>query len=136
MKSDRSTRRKRSRASEDESGFTLVEMVVAIPVTLLILGLLFTSVGVTVGLMGQVTKGAGSARVASSVMDQLSAARNCTDIRAVTSTLTATNYNERYAVSIPSFSCTDNSPVTLSFDVKDREKNATYYSKTVTLAGV
>jgi len=136
MKSDRPTGRTRRSVSSDESGFTLIEMVIAIPIVLLLLGLVFTSIGVTVGLMGQVTQGAGAARVASSAMDQLSAARNCAELRSVATTLTGSNYNERYLLSVPAFTCTDNAPVTLSFEVKDRQKNDTYYSKTITLTAV
>lgn len=132
-------RRSKRRSSVDESGFTLVEMVVAIPVVLLVLGIVFSSIGVTIGLMAQVTEGAGASRIANNAMDQLSAARNCAEISAVVNTLSAANYDSSYLLSFPSFTsttCKANLAFPVSFDVKDRSSNTTYYSETVTLLAV
>lgn len=134
MKKRLAARSNSRRASSDDSGFTMVEMVVAIPIVLLVLGLVFTSIGVTAGLMGQVTKGAGSARVGSSLTDQLSAARNCAEAGTVITAASASTYSEKFAVSFPTpYSCVDGKPWSISFEIKDKAKGKSYYAKKITL---
>ncbi len=126
---------KRRRASAaDESGFTLIEIVVAIPIVFLVLGLVFSSVGVSLGLMGQVTKSAGAARTAIAVVDELDSARSCAEIGYIVDRVTAASANEKYAVSFAKYSCTD--PLKLELTVKEAESNRVYFSKSMTLAAM
>lgn len=81
MKLVRSIRERLRSSRSDESGFTLVEMVIAIPLTTLILGLVFLSIGVAVNLQKDVTLQSGSSRVANTLSDKLDGSRNCTDLR-------------------------------------------------------
>ena len=128
---------KRRRASAaDESGFTLIEIVVAIPIVFLVLGLVFSSVGVSLGLMGQVTKSAGAARTAIAVVDELDSARSCAEVRSIVNRATAANAHEKYAVSFSEYSCTDRTPFKLELTVKEAESNRVYFSKSMTLAAM
>lgn len=129
---------KRRRASAaEESGFTLIEIVVAIPIVFLVLGLVLSSVGVTLGLMGQVTKSAGAARIATAVVDELDSARSCAEVRYIVNRATAANADEKYAVSFSGYSsCTDRTPFELELTVKEAESNRVYFSRTMTLAAM
>lgn len=133
MEPNLSARRKRKLNSADESGFTMIEMVVAIPIVFLILGLVFTSVGITVSLMGQVSKNAGAAKVANTAVDRLSAARNCAEVQSVVNAMKSTTYNDDYIFSL-SGTCTESTYFPLSLELKSIEDNRVYYSKTMTLA--
>lgn len=128
---------KRRRASAaDEAGFTLIEIVIAIPIVFLVLGLVLSSVGVTLGLMGQVTKSAGAARTATAVVDELDSARSCAEIGYIVNRATAANADEKYAVSFAEYSCTDRIPFELELTVKEAESNRVYFSKNMTLAAM
>lgn len=131
---------KRRRASAaEESGFTLIEIVVAIPIVFLVLGLVLSSVGVTLGLMGQVTKSAGAARTATAVVDELDSARSCAEVHSIVNRATAANADEKYAVSFSGYkynSCTDRTPFELELTVKEAESNRVYFSRTMTLAAM
>ena len=128
---------KRRRASAaDESGFTLIEIVIAIPIVFLVLGLVLSSVGVTLGLMGQVTKSAGAARTATAVVDELDSARSCAEIRYIVNRATAANADEKYAVSFSEYSCAPRVPFRLDLEVKEAAGSRVYFSKSMTLAAM
>jgi len=136
MKAHSSARKMRKLTSEDEAGFTMIEMVIAIPIVFLVLGMVFSSVGVTIGLMGEVTKGAGASRVASATVDRIAAARNCAEVKTIVTTVTASNYDSNYQLSFPGFltnTCVPNGSFPLTIDVKDKEKGKSYYSKALTM---
>lgn len=136
MKSKLKAKRKLKRSSADEAGFTIVEMVVAIPVTFLILGLVFASIGVTVGLMGQVTSGAGAARLASQVQDELSAARNCAQVSSIISKRTTVAADDKFLVSFGTYVCVEGKSFPLEISVKQPNDDRTYFSKKLTLMAV
>jgi len=134
MRPHSSVRKRRKPTSEDEAGFTVVEMVIAIPIVFLVLGLVLTSVGVTVGLMGDITKSAGASRVASATVDKLGAARNCVEVRSIITSASASTYDSKYQLSFGSYTCSANSSFPLTINVKDKVKSKLYYTKSLTLA--
>lgn len=128
---------KRRRASAaDESGFTLIEIVIAIPIVFLVLGLVLSSVGVTLGLMGQVTKSAGAAHAAVSVVDELDSARSCGEIRSIIDRAKVTAPDDSYAVSFSEYSCAPRVPFRLDLEVKEAAGSRVYFSKSMTLAAM
>ena len=128
---------KRRRAlAADESGFTIIEIVIAIPIVFLVLGLVLSSVGVTLGLMGQVTKSAGAARTATAVVDELDSARSCAEIKYIINQAKAADPDSNYTVSFSEYSCTPRVPFPLKLDVREADGTRVYFSKSMTLAAM
>lgn len=136
MRSHLIARKRRAASAASEGGFTMVEMVIAIPVVFLVLGLVLSSVGITIGLMGQVASSAGAARVANSVMDELNSVRSCPELSRVLSELTASSGNENFAVSFSGYSCSEEMGFPLTVEVREVDSAKLKYSKTLTLAAM
>lgn len=128
-----SRRKARASAASDESGMTMVEMVIAIPIVFLILGLVFSTIGVTIGLMGQVTESAAAARSATSAMDQLSEARNCAEVAAIVSSKQIPEADSKTVLSFD-YECSEIGQFPMSIEVRNVETDKLYYSKALTLA--
>lgn len=127
-----SRRQRFKNLSEDESGSTLVETVVSIPLIALLFGLILASVGVSIVLMGQVTAGAGAARTASHVMDELSTANNCVEVDAITADYSDPS-NRKYITNFDSYTCVDGESFPIALEVEKSEGSRVFYSKTLTI---
>lgn len=136
MVTKHSLKKRRRSSQSDESGMTLVEMVIAIPITFLILGLVLATVGVIVGLMGQVTESAGAARAGTSAIEELATARSCAELNMIATNQEATDAEDRFQLSYDYLCMPDKSSFPVNIEVRDIESDKLYYSKTITLAAV
>lgn len=128
--------KQRLRHSSSEDGFTLVEMVIAIPITVLMLGLVFASIGIAVGLMGQVQSSAGASRALNSTMDDLSTAKTCPEIDRMVNQRISTNATQEFEMNFSSYSCLKGKSFPLTIDVKEKGTGKLYLSQTVSLAAM
>ena len=134
MKSKLSTLQRRWR-SRGEEGFTLIEMVVAIPIAFLILGLVVASAGVTVSLMGQVTNSAGAAKAATVAMDQLSEARNCAEVKYIADRQSVPAADSKFKLNF-TYTCSKGTSFPLTVDVKENGGDKVLFTKKLTLAAM
>lgn len=133
MKSSLNRLRRRLQ-SRDEAGFTLIEMVIAIPLTMLYLGVILTTVGVTNALLAQINASAGAVRVASSTVDELSQSNSCAELSMAMAQIASDNA-DKFSVVFGDFSCERGTSfsVELTISSKDGAGNP-YYSNWITLA--
>ncbi len=136
MKSIRGRLKQRLQRSSSEDGFTLVEMVIAIPISILMLGLVFSTIGVAVGLLGQVQATAAASRVVNSTMDQLANPRTCAEIDRIVAQRKAANATEAYEMSFSSYSCEKSKRFPVIIEVKDKETGKLYFSQMVNLVAM
>lgn len=128
MKFFRSLRDRLKSSHTDESGFTLVEMVVAIPVVTLILGLVFSSIGVAVLLQKDVTLQSGSSRVANTISDKIDRSRNCVDLRvAVRNALS--EVDSKFVATVGGYTCNPGKVNKLSLTVQAAGSAKIYESR-------
>lgn len=139
MKYLRSLRDRLRVARAEENGFTMVELVIAIPVTILLLGTVMVSIGVAVGLQSQVTTKIAASREANNFIDQMNTARNCPELNYIIRTRLE-NTTSKYIVSLGSYSltssCVNGKPVTVPFTLRTASDNHVYYNRTITLAAM
>lgn len=128
--------KRRKAATADESGFTLIEIVIAIPIVFLVLGLVLSSAGVTLGLMAQVTKSSGAARTATAIVDELDSARSCAEVSYIIGSHSTVAPEAKYAVDFGQYTCQERLPFTLKIDVRESEGTRVYFSKSITLAAM
>lgn len=128
-----SVRQRFKNLSKDQSGSTLVETVMSIPIVFLIFGMVLATTAVAIGLMSQVSSGAGAARVASQAMDDLSKAQNCVEVNALTADYDNPEDSD-YSTTFSSYSCLPGESFPLTLEVKKKDGSKVLYSKTVTMA--
>lgn len=120
--------------SRDEAGFTLIEMVIAIPLTMLYLGVILTTIGVTNSLLAQINASAGAVRVASSAVDELSESASCAELSMAMGQI-ASNNADRFAVEFGEFSCERGTSFPVELTISSNNGAGTpYYSNKITLA--
>lgn len=139
MKHFRSMRDRLRASRSEEGGFTMVELIVAIPLTILLLGTVMSTIGVAVGLQSQVTTKVTASREANSFIDQMNTARNCPELNSIIKARLADTTN-KYTVTLGSYntasSCVNGKPVTFPFVLKTASDNHIYYSRTITLVAM
>lgn len=128
-----SVRQRFKKLSKDQSGSTLIETVISIPIVFLIFGMVLATTAVTIALMGQVTAGAGSARIANQAMDDLSKAQNCVEIDALTADYSTPEDND-YTTAFSNYDCIPGESFPINIEVKKANASKVLYSKTVTMA--
>lgn len=114
----------------DESGFTMIEMVVAIPLSIILLGTILSTIGFTIALQRDVSMQIGADRVATQISDQADYARNCVDLK-VTLRNAVAAANSDYDVTTSYSSCTDGKTASVAMTIKDATTNKLYDSRTI-----
>lgn len=138
MKFVRSLRDRLKSSRSEESGFTMLELVVSIPITILIFGTVFATIGSAILLQAQVTNQVVASREADNFVDSISAARNCPELNYLLTTK-ANDTSGQFAFSFGSYaysSCVNGKPVKVPVLMKSRTDGKTYYNQTLNLVAM
>jgi len=138
MKFAQSLRARLRAKRSDDSGFTMVELVIAIPISILILGTVFATIGTAIILQSQVTSRVSASRAGTTFVDQISEARSCPELNYILKNKAADatgqfSYNfGNYAYS----DCVAGKSVLVPVKLIDRTDGLAYYNQTLTLAAM
>jgi len=138
MKFSRYLKDRLKASRSEESGFTMIELVVSIPITILIFGTVFATIGTAILLQTQVTEQVVASRTGRDLVDQLSATRNCTELNSLLAAKAADTSTD-FAVSFGNYtysSCVNGKTVIVPVILKGRDDNRVYYNQTLNLAAM
>lgn len=130
MKFIRSLKARLRSSRTEDSGFTMIELVVAIPLSIILLGTILSTVGFTVALQRDVSMQIGADRVATAISDKADYARNCVDLK-VTLRNAVAAANPDYTATTSYSGCADNKSTTVSITVKDSTTGKLYDSRSI-----
>lgn len=119
--------------SRDEAGFTLIEMVIAIPLSMIYLVFILTTIGVTSSLLAQINSSIGAARVASSAIDELSQSNSCAELSLAMAKIVSDN-DDKFEVTFSEFNCIRGTSFPVELNISSNSGGTTHYSNKLTLA--
>jgi len=138
MKFSRYLRDRLKASRSEESGFSMLELVVSIPITILIFGTVFATIGSAILLQTQVTNQVVASQEANNFVDSVSAARNCPELNAIL-TAKANDTSGQFIFSFGSYaysSCVNGKPVKVPVLMKGSSDGKIYYNQNLNLVAM
>lgn len=133
MKLIRSLKARLRSSRAEDSGFTMIELVVAIPLSIILLGTVLSTIGFTIALQRDVSMQIGADRVSTAISDKADYVRNCVDLKVALRDAVAAA-NPDYTATTSYSGCVDGKPTNVSITVKDSATGKLYDTRNIVVS--